>query len=164
MRDEAIKRVEKLEEHIRTSEATLEDQKKLRDDLQSDVNTSKDTIQTFQREVESISEQLSDVKVDKHEVSRSKKNIEIVENFKRLFLGIVWKQFLFGLFLTNLYGLQYDRMYYMCEPIHKRYHVAITKVLGKYMEAIVVHTKKNCLIMYSISQKTIFGTEDVFTT
>lgn len=33
-------------------------------------------------------------------------------------------------------------MYNMCEPIHKRYNVAITKVLGKYMEAIVVDTEK----------------------
>lgn len=48
MRNEAIKRIEKLEEHIRTSETTLEDQKKLRDDLQSDVSTSnKDTIQNL---------------------------------------------------------------------------------------------------------------------
>lgn len=124
MRDEALKRVEKLEEHIRTSEAALEDQKKLRADLQSDVGTSKDKIQNLQRELESISEQLGDAKVDKHEVSRTKKKTEIVENFKRLFPGV------------------YDRMYNMCEPIHKRYNVAITKVLGKYMEAIVVDTEK----------------------
>lgn len=124
MRDEALKRVEKLEEHIKTSEAALEDQKKLRADLQSDVGTSKDKIQNLQRELESISEQLGDAKVDKHEVSRTKKKTEIVENFKRLFPGV------------------FDRMYNMCEPIHKRYNVAITKVLGKYMEAIVVDTEK----------------------
>lgn len=124
MRDEALKRVEKLEEHIKTSEAALEDQKKLRADLQADVGTSKDKIQNLQRELESISEQLGDAKVDKHEVSRTKKKTEIVENFKRLFPGV------------------YDRMYNMCEPIHKRYNVAITKVLGKYMEAIVVDTEK----------------------
>ncbi|XP_043267117.1 structural maintenance of chromosomes protein 1A [Venturia canescens] len=124
MRDEAVKRVEKLEEHIRTSEAALEDQKKLRADLQSDVGSSKDKIQSIQRELENISEQLGDAKVDKHEVSRTKKKTEIVENFKRLFPGV------------------YDRMYNMCEPIHKRYNVAITKVLGKYMEAIVVDTEK----------------------
>ncbi|XP_029158275.1 structural maintenance of chromosomes protein 1A [Nylanderia fulva] len=124
MRDDALKRIEKLEEHIKTSEAALEDQKKLRADLQSDVGTSKDKIQNLQRELESISEQLGDAKVDKHEVSRTKKKTEIVENFKRLFPGV------------------YDRMYNMCEPIHKRYNVAITKVLGKYMEAIVVDTEK----------------------
>lgn len=89
MRDEALKRVEKLEEHIKTSEAALEDQKKLRADLQSDVGTSKDKVQNLQRELESISEQLGDAKVDKHEVSRTKKKTEIVENFKRLFPGVV---------------------------------------------------------------------------
>ncbi|NP_001152812.1 structural maintenance of chromosomes 1A isoform X1 [Nasonia vitripennis] len=124
MLEDATKRIEKLEEHIRTSEAALEDQKKLRQDLQSDVGTSKDRIQELQRELENISEQLGDAKVDKHEVSRTKKKTEIVENFKRLFPGV------------------YDRMYNMCEPIHKRYNVAITKVLGKYMEAIVVDTEK----------------------
>ncbi|XP_014216810.1 structural maintenance of chromosomes protein 1A [Copidosoma floridanum] len=124
MLEESTKRIEKLEEHIRTSEAALEEQKKLRADLQSDVGTSKDRIQELQRELENISEQLGDAKVDKHEVSRTKKKTEIVENFKRLFPGV------------------YDRMYNMCEPIHKRYNVAITKVLGKYMEAIVVDTEK----------------------
>lgn len=36
----------------------------------------------------------------------------------------------------------------MCQPIHKRFNVAITKVLGKYMEAIVVdteHTARQCI-------------------
>lgn len=124
MKEEAMKRVEKLEEHIKTSESALEDQKKLRGDLQTDVGSSKDKIQRLQRDLESISEQLGDAKVDKHEVSRTKRKTEIVENFKRLFPGV------------------YDRMYNMCEPIHKRYNVAVTKVLGKYMEAIVVDTEK----------------------
>lgn len=30
----------------------------------------------------------------------------------------------------------------MCQPVHKRYNVAITKVLGKFMEAIVVDTEQ----------------------
>lgn len=30
----------------------------------------------------------------------------------------------------------------MCQPTHKRYNVAITKVLGKFMEAIVVDTEQ----------------------
>lgn len=30
----------------------------------------------------------------------------------------------------------------MCHPQHKKYNVAVTKVLGKYMEAIVVDTEK----------------------
>lgn len=30
----------------------------------------------------------------------------------------------------------------MCQPINKKYNVAVTKVLGKYMEAIVVDSEK----------------------
>lgn len=40
------------------------------------------------------------------------------------------------------FHLQYDRLVNMCQPIHKRYNVAITKVLGKNMEAIVVDTER----------------------
>ncbi|XP_046994754.1 structural maintenance of chromosomes protein 1A isoform X1 [Schistocerca americana] len=123
-KDEAQKRIEKLAEHIKTSESALEDQRRLREDLQSDVGTSKERVQELQKELESVVEQLGDARVDKHEDSRRKKKQEIVENFKRLYPGV------------------FDRMINMCQPIHKRYNVAITKVLGKYMEAIVVDTEK----------------------
>ena len=33
-------------------------------------------------------------------------------------------------------------MIHLCEPVHKRYNVAVTKVLGRNMEAIVVETEK----------------------
>lgn len=139
MRDEALKRVEKLEEHIRTSEAALEDQKKLRADLQSDVGTSKDKIQNLQRELESISEQLGDAKVDKHEVSRTKKKTEIVENFKRLFPGVVrcliislflfawnksWSFFMIPLFFSSTT---------VCTICASRYTNDITSQLPKYL-------------------------------
>merc|ERR1719411_2121647 len=55
--------------------------------------------------------------------SPRKKKQEIVENFKRLYPGV------------------YDRMINMSQPIHKKYNVAITKQLGRYMEAIVVDTE-----------------------
>ena len=30
----------------------------------------------------------------------------------------------------------------MCNPVHSKYKVAVTKVMGKYMEAIVVDSEK----------------------
>ncbi|KAJ8936214.1 hypothetical protein NQ318_014843 [Aromia moschata] len=58
----------------------------------------------------------------------------------------------FGLLSSRLLEynklFRYDRMINMCQPIHKRYNVAITKNLGKYMEAIVVdteHTGRQCI-------------------
>lgn len=37
---------------------------------------------------------------------------------------------------------QFDRMINMCHPRHSKYKVAVTKVMGKYMEAIVVDSEK----------------------
>ncbi|CAL4137233.1 unnamed protein product, partial [Meganyctiphanes norvegica] len=122
--EEAQKRVEKLKDHISQSETSLEDQRKLRTELVNDVGSSKERITQIQEQLENVTEQLGDARVDKHEDSRRKKKGEIVENFKQLYSGV------------------YDRMINMCQPIHKRYNVAITKVLGKYMEAIVVDTEK----------------------
>ncbi|KAK4292351.1 hypothetical protein Pmani_034870 [Petrolisthes manimaculis] len=122
--EEAQKRVKKLLEHIEQSETSLQEQRRLRQELVSDVGYSKERITELQKQLENVTEQLGDARVDKHEDSRRKKKQEIVENFKQLYTGV------------------YDRMINMCQPIHKRYNVAITKVLGKYMEAIVVDTEK----------------------
>ncbi|XP_022904149.1 structural maintenance of chromosomes protein 1A-like isoform X2 [Onthophagus taurus] len=129
-KEEMEKRIEKLMEHIRTSEQALLDQKQLREDLQSDVGSSKDRVQEIQRQLDDVVEQLGDARIDKHEDSRRKKKQEIVERFKSSYPGV------------------YDRMINMCQPTHKRYNVAVTKVLGKYMEAIVVdteHTARQCI-------------------
>ena len=40
-----------------------------------------------------------------------------------------------------MFFFQFDRMINMCQPIHKRYNMCVTKVLGKFMEAIVVDTE-----------------------
>jgi len=122
--EDAKKRIEKLAEHIRSSEASLDEQRRLHQELQSEVGTSKEQITDLQTKLENVTEQLGDARVDKHEEARRKKRQEIVENFKRLFPGV------------------FDRMLNMCQPIHKRYNVGITKVLGKFMEAIVVDSEK----------------------
>merc|ERR1719245_1296929 len=122
--DEAQKRYEKLVDHIRGSESQLEEQEKVYNDLQGDVGCSKDRISELQQELETVTGELGDARVDKHEETRRKKKQEIVENFKRVFPGV------------------YDRLINMSNPIHKKYNVAITKQLGRYMEAIVVDTEQ----------------------
>lgn len=129
-KEEMEKRIDKLAEHIRTSEQALLEQQRLREDLQSDVGSSKYRVQEVQKQLDDVHEQLGDARTDKHEDARRKKKQEIVERFKSNYPGV------------------YDRMINMCQPSHKRYNVAITKVLGKYMEAIVVdteHTGRQCI-------------------
>lgn len=49
----------------------------------------------------------------------------------------------------------------MCQPTHKRYNVAVTKVLGKFMEAIIVDTEKTarqCIqVIYVKNYKDFFS-------
>merc|ERR1712223_2250753 len=121
--EEGQKRLDKLNDHIRTSEVQLDEQKKLLSDLDDDVGSSKSRIDELTASLEEVTSELGDARVDKHEDNRRKKKQEIVENFKKLYPGV------------------YDRMINMSQPIHKKYNVAITKQLGRYMEAIVVDTE-----------------------
>ncbi|EAA07609.3 structural maintenance of chromosomes protein 1A [Anopheles arabiensis] len=123
-KNEALKRQEKLIDHIKTSRLGLEEQKRIKAELSQDVGTSKERIHELQSELDNVREQLGDAKIDKHEDARRKKKQEVVELFKLEVPGV------------------YDRMINMCQPTHKRYNVAVTKVLGKYMEAIIVDTEK----------------------
>merc|ERR1719232_1984779 len=122
--EESQKRLDKLNDHIRASEAQLDEQRKLFNELNVDVGSSKDRIREITEGLEEVTSELGDARVDKHEDNRRKKKQEIVENFKRLFPGV------------------YDRLINMSNPIHKKYNVAITKQLGRYMEAIVVDTEQ----------------------
>lgn len=123
-KEEAIKRKEKLIEHIRSSEAQLQEQLRNKEELSKDVGCSRERQLELQREIQDVNDQLGDAKNDKHEDARRKKKQEVVEMFKREIPGV------------------YDRMINMCQPTNKRYNVAVTKVLGKYMEAIIVDTEK----------------------
>ena len=122
--EETQKRSDKLTDHIRTTETALEEQKKLETELTQEVDSSKTLIDTLQSKLDDISKNLGEARVDKHEDARRRKKQEIVENFKRLYRGV------------------YDRIINMCHPIHSRYNIAVTKLLGKYMEAIVVDTEE----------------------
>merc|ERR1719367_655551 len=121
--EEAQKRLEKLTEHINMSESQLEEQQRVFNDLQGNVGCSKDRIKELESDLEAVASELGDARVDKHEETRRKKKAEIVQNFKRVFPGV------------------YDRLINLSQPIHKKYNVAITKQLGRYMEAIVVDTE-----------------------
>lgn len=123
-RDENVRRVDKLGEQIRSSEASLAELRRQEQEASQDVSAAKERVAEINRELEALMNELGDAKVDKHEDSRRRKKAEIVDHFKQLYSGV------------------YDRLVNMCQPIHKKYNVAITKVLGKNMEAIVVDSEK----------------------
>lgn len=88
-REEAVKRRDKLMDHIKSSQTALEEQNRIKDELRRDVGSSKEKIAEIQRELENVRDQLGDAKSDKHEDARRKKKQEVVELFKKQVPGVV---------------------------------------------------------------------------
>lgn len=110
-------------------------------------------------------EQLGDARIDRQENSRQQRKAEIMESIKRLYPGSVvsccvyrhifnWslqqklvrcpqKAFTdFFRFHLNPFIKQYGRLIDLCQPTQKKYQIAVTKVLGKNMDAIIVDSEK----------------------
>lgn len=104
-KEEVQKRMEKLFDHIRTSEQALKEQNRIKDELKNDVGSSKERIAELQKELDNVRDQLGDAKGDKHEDARRKKKQEVVELFKREVPGVVsWISRL----MVCLYRIMYD--------------------------------------------------------
>lgn len=88
-REEAVKRRDKLMDHIKSSQAALEEQNRIKDELRRDVGCSKEKIAEKQRELENVRDQLGDAKSDKHEDAHRKKKQQVVELFKKQVPGVV---------------------------------------------------------------------------
>lgn len=95
-REEAVKRRDKLMDHIKSSQAALEDQNRIKDELKRDVGCSKEKIAEIQRELENVRDQLGDARNDKHEDARRKKKQEVVELFKKQVPGVVSFLYMFS--------------------------------------------------------------------
>ncbi|KAK3794036.1 hypothetical protein RRG08_028468 [Elysia crispata] len=117
-------RVAKLEDYITTSRSALEDQRKVEQELAREVNESSSRMDEITRELESVTSQLGEAKVDRTESTRATKKAELVDTLKGRYPGV------------------HGRLIDLCVPSHKKYQIAITKVLGKHMDSIVCDTEK----------------------
>uniref|UniRef100_A0A6G1SFN8 Structural maintenance of chromosomes protein n=1 Tax=Aceria tosichella TaxID=561515 RepID=A0A6G1SFN8_9ACAR len=123
-KEENVRRIEKLTDSIAESELNLSEFKKREREVAETVKHAKREVEKLTQELADINSSLGDAKVDRSENERQRKKGEIVENLKKIYPGV------------------YDRMLNLCKPIHKRYNIAITKIMGKSMEAIVVDSEK----------------------
>ncbi|XP_067880258.1 structural maintenance of chromosomes protein 1A isoform X2 [Heterodontus francisci] len=123
--EENQKRIEKLEDYINTSKQSLEEQQAQETKLTDEVEAAKRRIDEINMELNQVMEQLGDARIDRQENSRQQRKAEIMESIKRLYPGSV-----------------YGRLIDLCQPTQKKYQIAVTKVLGKNMDAIIVDTEK----------------------
>ncbi|XP_041035529.1 structural maintenance of chromosomes protein 1A [Carcharodon carcharias] len=123
--EENQKRIEKLEDYINTSKQSLDEQQAQETKLTDEVEAAKRRIDEINMELNQVMEQLGDARIDRQESSRQQRKAEIMESIKRLYPGSV-----------------YGRLIDLCQPTQKKYQIAVTKVLGKNMDAIIVDTEK----------------------
>ncbi|XP_031467328.1 structural maintenance of chromosomes protein 1A-like [Phasianus colchicus] len=104
---------------------SLEEQKRLEGELTAEVESAKRRIDEINQELNQVMEQLGDARIDRQESSRQQRKAEIMDSIKRLYPGSV-----------------YGRLIDLCQPTQKKYQIAVTKVLGKNMDAIIVDSEK----------------------
>ena len=117
-------RIAKLEQYINQNSQTVNKLKQDKDKLAAEIRIANQRYSDIQSNLEGVQSELRDAKVDKHESARNQRKAETLESMKRLFPGV------------------YGRLIDLCEPVHRRYQIAVTKVLGKNMDAIVVDTEQ----------------------
>uniref|UniRef100_A0A8C8DCJ7 Structural maintenance of chromosomes protein 1A n=2 Tax=Oncorhynchus TaxID=8016 RepID=A0A8C8DCJ7_ONCTS len=123
--EENQKRIEKLEDYITTSKQSLDEQNRMEEELTEQVEGAKNRIDEINLELNQVMEQLGDARIDRQENSRQARKAEIMDSIKRLYPGSV-----------------YGRLIDLCQPTQKKFQIAVTKVLGKNMDAIIVDSEK----------------------
>ncbi|XP_057282882.1 structural maintenance of chromosomes protein 1B isoform X1 [Pezoporus wallicus] len=123
--EEHKKRIEKLEEYAKICTESLAEKKQQEEVLTKEIENATIRMAEVNEELNKIVGELQNARMDYHEGRRQQMRAEILESLKRLYPDSV-----------------FGRLIDLCHPIHKKYQLAVTKVFGKYMTAIVVATEK----------------------
>ncbi|KAM9673787.1 structural maintenance of chromosomes protein 1B isoform 2-T2 [Trichechus inunguis] len=119
------KRMEKLEEYTKTCIDCLKQKKQQEELLEDEIEKAKSRMSEVNEELNRIRSELQNAGIDNHEGKREQKRAEVLEHLRRLYPESV-----------------FGRLLDLCHPIHKKYQLAVTKVFGRYMVAIVVASEK----------------------
>eukprot|EP00069_Balaena_mysticetus_P003554 bmy_04240T0 len=119
------KRIEKLEEYIKTCMNCLKEKKQQEETLVDEIEKTKSRMSEVNEELNLIRSELQNAGIDTHEGKRQQKRAEVLEHLKRLYPDSV-----------------FGRLLDLCHPIHKKYQLAVTKLFGRYLVAIVVASEK----------------------
>ncbi|XP_077373299.1 structural maintenance of chromosomes protein 1B [Festucalex cinctus] len=123
--DDLNHRKEKLEDYTNTCTSSLDDLRQKEETLHAELQRGRERTAQVNEELGQVLEQLGDARLDSQESKRERKRKEMLEKMHRLFSDGV-----------------YGRLCDLCSPIHKRYQLAVTKVFGHFLKAIVVSTEK----------------------
>ncbi|KAH7287580.1 hypothetical protein KP509_32G063300 [Ceratopteris richardii] len=123
-------RLKRLLETVSKNKQELSEARAEFTQMQDKYRKSRTKYDNLKAKVDEIEGQLREVKATKRESERDARLSEAAESIKRLFPGV------------------HGRMTDLCRPIQKKYNLAVTVAMGKFMDAIVVedeHTGKECI-------------------
>ncbi|XP_034443413.1 structural maintenance of chromosomes protein 1B isoform X1 [Hippoglossus hippoglossus] len=123
--EDLTRRTEKLEEYTRTCESSLEEYGQQEERLNAELQRGRQRSEEVNQEMGQVLEELGNARLYTQESRRQLQRKEMREKLRRLYP-------------ESVYGQLLD----LCSPIHKKYQLAVTKVFGRYMNAIVVTTEK----------------------
>lgn len=86
--------------------------------------------ENLRSKIDEVEDKLSESRADRHENERDAKLSKAVETLKQLFPGV------------------HGRVTDLCKPTQKKYNLAVTVAMGKFMDAVVVedeNTGKECI-------------------
>lgn len=106
-----------------TMSRKLEEERENLRKLEQDVKKAEERISKANEEMAKVAKEIGEAHGDTAETERARRGTEAVENMKRIFPGKVL-----------------GRLVDLCSPSNKKYQIALTKVLGKNMMAIVCDT------------------------
>ncbi|CAE6076270.1 unnamed protein product [Arabidopsis arenosa] len=132
--DEQIKRFKDRQEEIETSSSKYKNEttslkKELRALQEKHVN-ARNASEKLKTRIAELEDQLSDLTAERYENERDSRLTQAVESLKRLFQGV------------------HGRMTDLCRPNRKKYNLAVTVAMGRFMDAVVVedeNTGKDCI-------------------
>ncbi|XP_027365094.1 structural maintenance of chromosomes protein 1 isoform X2 [Abrus precatorius] len=92
--------------------------------MQDKHRDSKKKYENLKLKIGELENQLRELKADRYENERDAKLSQAVETLKRLFQGV------------------HGRMTDLCRPTQKKYNLAVTVAMGRFMDAVVVEDEK----------------------
>ncbi|CAI4222154.1 unnamed protein product [Auanema sp. JU1783] len=119
------RQIEHLLETSEQQKSLLKDENTNLVHTERQVKDSKEQLEKVTTELDDVSKQLSDASGDTAESERVRRRNEAIDNLKRVFPDKV-----------------YGRLVDLCQPSHKRFQLAVTKVLQKNMMSIVCDTEE----------------------
>ncbi|CAL9094420.1 unnamed protein product [Musa textilis] len=128
--DESQKRLKQILDSVAAYKKELDRVKKDLHKISKDRQSSGTKYQSLKQKLDEVDLQLRELKADKHESERDARLSETVQSLKRLFPGV------------------HGRMTELCRPSQKKYNLAVTVAMGKFMDAVVVedeNTGKECI-------------------